>query len=177
MKVLRTASLGSNFTGSYKKKSMVRKRRCDDIKGDEDSSACVTAVASIANNEKERKERAKDKCRDTGKLWWKDVYNHKKDEGFKSKIRINRETFNFVLNEIHDDIVMSPTNLKPFPTPPNRQLAMTLYRFATGCTYSTLSDLFGVSVSVASKFFNKVCRILVAKPYNRFVYLPSADAE
>ena len=101
-------------------------------------------MASVANNEKERKECAKDKCRDTGKLWWEDVYNHKKDKGFKSKIRTNRETFNFVLNEIHDDIVMSPTNLKPFPTPPDRLLAMTLYRFTTGCTYSTLSDLLGV---------------------------------
>ena len=82
------------------------KKRCDDIEGDEDSSACVTTVASVAKNEKERKERAKDKCRDTGKLWWEDVCNHWKDEYFKSKNTINRETFNFVLNEIHDDIVM-----------------------------------------------------------------------
>ena len=94
------------------------------MEGDEDSSTSVTIVASIANNEKERKERAKDKCWDTGKLWWEDVYN-RKDEGFKSNIRINRETFNFVLNETHDDIVMSLTNLKHFPTPPDRQLAMT----------------------------------------------------
>ena len=45
------------------------------MEGDEDSSACVTAVASIANKGKERRERAKDKSRDTGKLWWEDVYN------------------------------------------------------------------------------------------------------
>ena len=41
--------------------SLVKKRRCDDMEGDEDSSACVTAVDSIANNEKEQKERAEDK--------------------------------------------------------------------------------------------------------------------
>ena len=76
--------------------------------------------------------------------------NHWKDEDFKNKSRINHETFNFVLKNIHDDIVVSPTNLKPFPTPPDRQLSMTLYRFATGCTYSTLPDLFGVSVSAAN---------------------------
>ena len=110
------------------------------MEGDEDSSACVTAVASIAKNEKERKKRAKDKCWDNKKLWWEDVYNHWKDEDFKGKIRINRETFNFVLNEIPDDIVMSPTNVKPFPTHPDRQLAMTLYRFATWCTYSTFGS-------------------------------------
>ena len=105
------------------------------------------------------------------------MYNHWKDEDFKSKIRINSETFNFVLNEIHDNIVMSPTNLKPFPTPPDRQLAMIIYRFANGCTYLTLSDLFGVSVSAANKFFNKVCRVLVAKLYDRFVYLLSANTK
>ena len=105
------------------------------------------------------------------------MYNHWKDEDFKSKIRINSETFNFVLNEIHDNIVMSPTNLKPFPTPPDRQLAMIIYRFANGCTYLTLSDLFGLSVSEANKVFNKVCRVLVAKFYDRFIYLPSTDAE
>ena len=55
------------------------------------------------------------------------MYNHWKDEDFKSKIRINSETFNFVLTEIHDNIVMSPTNLKPFPTPLDRQLAMIIY--------------------------------------------------
>ena len=123
------------------------------MEGDKDSRACVTDTASIANNEKERKECAKDKCRYTGKLWREDVYNYKKDEGFKSNIRINRETFNFVLNETHDDIVMSLTNLNPFPTPPDRQLAMISYNFTTGCTYLILSDLFGVSVSVANKFF------------------------
>ena len=74
--------------------SLVKKRRCDATEGEEDSIACVTAVASIAKNEKKQKERAKDKCRDTGKLWWEDVYNHWKDEDFKSKIKINRDTFN-----------------------------------------------------------------------------------
>ena len=137
--------------------SLAKKRRYDDMEGYENSRACATAVASIASDEKERKERAKDKCRDTAKLWWEDVYSNWKEENFKSKVSINCETFNFVLNEIHDDIVMSLTNLKPSPTTPDRQLAMTLYRFATGCIYSTLSDLFGVSVSVANNFFNKAC--------------------
>ena len=41
----------------------------------------------------------------------------------------------------------------------------------------TLSDLFGVPVSEANKFFNKVCRVPVAKLYDRFAYLPSRDAE
>ena len=140
------------------------------MEGDEDSSVCITAVTSVADNEKQRKERALEKCQDTGKLWWEDVYNHLEEEDFKSKNRINRETLNFVLNETHDDIVMSLTNLNPFPTPPDRQLAMISYNFTTGCTYSILSDLFGVSVSAANKFL-KVLQVLVPKLYDCFVYL------
>ena len=34
-----------------------------------------------------------------------------------------------------------------------------------------------MSVSAANKFFNKVCRVPVAKFYDRFVYLSSTDAE
>ena len=92
------------------------------------------------------------------------MHNHWKDE-------------DFVLNEIHDDVVMSPINLKPYSTPPGQQLAMTLYRLATGCSYLTLSHLLGVSVSAANKFFNKVCQVLVAKFYDPYVYLPSTGAE
>ena len=67
-------------------------------------------------------------------------------------MRINRTTFNFIIDGIYEDIVLTPTNLEPNPTSPDRQLALTIYGLATGCTYSTLSDLFGVSVSAASKY-------------------------
>ena len=35
--------------------SLVKKKRCDDMERDEDSSVCVSAVASIAKNEKNEK--------------------------------------------------------------------------------------------------------------------------
>ena len=64
-------------------------------------------------------------------------------------MRINRTTFKFIFDGIYEDIILSPKNLKPNRTSPDRQLALTIYRLATGCTYCTLSDLFGVSVSAA----------------------------
>ena len=85
------------------------------------------------------------------------------------------ETFNFILDGIYKDKVLTPTNLKPNPTSPDQQLALTIYRLATGCTYSTLSDLFGVSVSAASKFFNKICRLMVISLYDRYACLPTND--
>ena len=115
--------------------------------------AGVTALVAILESKNERKPKAKDKFRDTRKLWWDDVYRNWSEEDFKAKMRVNRTTFNFVRDGICEDIILTPTNLKPNPTSPDRQLALTIYRLATGCTYSTLSDLFGVSVSAVSKFF------------------------
>ena len=92
-------------------------------------------------------------------------------------MRINHTTFNFIFDGICEDLILTPTNLKPNQTSPGRQLALTIYRLATGCTYSTLSDLFGVSVSAASKFFNKICRLMVVSLYNGYVRLPTTDEE
>ena len=139
--------------------------------------AGVTAVVVILNCENQRKPKVKDKHTDTGKLWWAKVYRNRSEEDFKAKMRINRTTFNFILDGIYEDIILTPTNLKPNPTSPDRQLALTIYRLATGCTYSTLSDLFGVSVSAASKFFNKICRLMFVSLYDLYVRLPTTDKE
>ena len=87
------------------------------------------------------------------------------------------ETFNFILDGIYKDKVLTPTNLKPNPTSPDQQLALTIYRLATGCTYLTLSDLFGVSVSATSKFFNKKCQQMIVSTYDRYVRLSTTDKE
>ena len=114
---------------------------------------------------------------ETGKLWWVDKYRNWSKEDFKAKMQINCAIFNLILDGIYEDIILTPTNLKPNPTSPDRQLALTIYRLATGCTYSTLPDLFGVSVSAASKFFNKICRLMVVSLYDRYVRLPTTDEE
>ena len=138
--------------------------------------AGATALVAILDSKNERKPKAKDKLRDTGKLCWADVYRNWSEEDFKAKMRINRATCNFILDGIYEDIILTPTNLKPNPTSPDRQLVLTIYRLATGRTYSTLADLFGMSVS-ASKFFNKICRLMVVSLYDRYVGLPATDKE
>ena len=92
-------------------------------------------------------------------------------------MRFNRTTFNFILDGIYEDINLTPTNLKPNPTSPDRQVALTIYQLATGCTYSTLSDLFGVSVSAASKLFNKICRLMFVSLNDRYVRLSTIGEE
>ena len=48
---------------------------------------------------------------------------------------------------------------------------MCLYRLAHGCTFMT-GDLFGVAESTAHVIFIEVCKAIVSKMYDKFVYLP-----
>ena len=59
----------------------------------------------------------------------------------------------------------------------DRQLGLTMYRLGHGVSYSTLSQLFGVSISMASETFNKVCRVRVAASYDQYVMLPKKNEE
>ena len=109
--------------------------------------------------------------------WWSEVCNNWSDDDFNEKMRIRRDTINQILVQVRDQIELTPTNLNPFPATPDRQLALTIYLLATGCSYATLSDVFGVSVSSASMFFNKICRVFVSNIYDTHVKLLTTDSE
>ena len=57
----------------------------------------------------------------------------------------------------------------PFPIEPHRHLGITLYRCAHGCTFSTVVDLFGVSMSLAEQVFASVSRELIRNLFMEFV--------
>ena len=80
------------------------------------------------------------------------------------------------MDHIREDIKKQPTNLEPFPTTPEQQLGLTLYRLAHGCSFSTVADLFGVSISLAGQTYKKVTRVLVAQIYNTFALLSQNQA-
>ena len=144
-----------------------RKRVFQELEEDELAMAEALGLCAVANK-KPRKERTADEERSN--LWWRNGYQNWDDEAFKERLRINRATFQFILDEIEEQLVKEPTLFKPEPIPPDTQLAITLYRLAHGCTYSTVGDLFGVAESTASVIFNQVCKILVSTLHDRFVY-------
>ena len=99
------------------------------------------------------------------------------DAAFKKRLRASRETFNFILNEISNEITKQPTRMKPNPTPPSTQLAVCLYRLAHGCSYLTVGDLFGIAAPTAYCIFMDVCKVLVHIFYDRMVYMPRTAEE
>ena len=91
---------------------------------------------------------------------------------------ITRATFNLILDIIAPCIFKEPTNLKPESISVDTQLGVTLYRLGYGVFYSTLSQLFGVLISVVSETFNKVCRVLVVASHDQYVrFLAKTDEE
>ena len=133
--------------------------------GDDLLPNVVTLVGAL-NTKPPRKRREHNKKREIGKMWWDELYTTRRDEEFKEKIRVNRKTFNTILDVLKDELILQPTNLNTSPTSPDRQLA-----------YSVLEDVFAVSIESGCVFFNKVCRLLVAHFYDDYVKLPETDEE
>ncbi|XP_028394424.1 protein ALP1-like [Dendronephthya gigantea] len=142
---------------------------------DEQEMLGAIGLCSVVARKKPRKLRDQDEARDTS--WWEHGYKNWSDAAFKKRLRINRDTFHFLLGDIRSKLVRTPTRFKPRPIPPHTRLAICLYRLAHGCTFSTLGDLFGVAESTASVIFNEVCKILVSTFYDKYVYLPRNQSE
>ena len=141
-----------------KRKRQSRKRVLVE-RDDESELAAILGLCAVAIK-KPRKKRGKNEARDTS--WWESGYTNWSDVAFKKRLRLNRATFQFILENIRHRIEKKATRLKPFPVPTHTRLAICLYRLAHGCTYSTAGDLFGVAESTATVIFNEVCKALVS---------------
>ena len=58
----------------------------------------VAILVGALNTKPPRKRREDNKNREIGKLWWDELYTTRRDEDFKEKIRVNRKTFNTILD-------------------------------------------------------------------------------
>ena len=73
-----------------------------------------------------------------------------------------------MFNNISDLIIREVTKFEELVSP-NCQLAITLYRLAHGCSYSTVVDLFGVASSTACQIFNEVIPVIIQVFYDDYV--------
>lgn len=136
----------------------------------ETEAAQAAALSAIVVSKGNRNARGADELRNGN--WWTEGYQNWDEDSFKKRLRVSRETFEFILGEIGDMIVKEATRMKPNPSTPAAQLAMCLYRLAHGCTFLTVGDLFGVAESTAHVIFHDVCKAIVRCLYDRVVYLP-----
>ena len=97
----------------------ILRKRCLCSIADEIEIAGGTTLALFLTGKKERNHRSLDEKRI--KEWWTNVYQIWSDEAFKKRLRVKRETFNFILNEV---LIKTPTTMKPEPAPLSTQLAI-----------------------------------------------------
>ena len=57
---------------------------------------------------------------------WTNGYRMRDEEQLKSRVRVNRESFEFLLTEIAPSISKTPTNFQPTSIAPHRQLGINL---------------------------------------------------
>ena len=153
-----------------------KKRKIDEDDEDIEYEAILnTNFVSHLVPSKKRRPRALNRVRN--KEWWKSCYRRWSGKDFKKDLRVTRATFNLILDVIAPYIFKEPTNLNSEPISVDRQLGLTLYRLGHSVSYSTLSQLLGISISLASETFNKVCRVLFATSYDQYVTLPKTDEE
>ena len=81
-----------------------------------------------------------------------------------------------ILNLVEPYLTQKKTNLNQHQISFKIIIQSSLYRLGHGAFFTTLSQLFGVSISLAS-VTNKVCGVLVATLYDRYAKLPQTDEE
>ena len=136
-----------------RKRKLIQEELSDDelffSSGNADEEESVGTVAQAILNvvqKPEKKPKMPNRDRDQQKQLWTDGYQNWTDEEFKENLRIDRGTFQFILEKIDIDIRKEPTVMVPNPIETHRQLGLTIYRMAHGCSFKVLQHIFGVSI-------------------------------
>nr|XP_047139119.1 protein ALP1-like [Hydra vulgaris] len=93
---------------------------------------------------------------------------------FKEHFRVNRNTFNFLVNELHPHLGKTTTTMRE-PISVVKRVAVALHYLASCEEYRVVSSLFGIGKSTANlivhEFINAVNDILLPK-YVKFPFFP-----
>ena len=90
----------------------------------------------VKSRDKQRVVRETNVDRTQQKELWTNGYLLWSEEEINSRLRVHRKTFEVILGEISTFITKTPTNFHPNLIEAHRQLALTLYRLAHGCSSS-----------------------------------------
>ena len=99
---------------------------------DKVASALSQSLITSVNQQTKRKNKQSNEDRLQLNRFWLAGYDNWSAEEFKERMRINRETLDFILEQI--------THLIHKDHP---QLGLTIYRLAHGCSFIVIMDIFG----------------------------------
>ena len=93
------------------------------------------------------------------------------DVQWYENFRVSKETFNFVVSAIEDEVKRKTTILRQ-PISVQKRVAITFYYLSSTAEYRTIANLFGVSRSFVCMCVRDVCKAIVKKMQSKFIYLP-----
>ena len=96
------------------------------------------------------------------------------DYGWYANFRVSKKTFQFLLDQLKDEITHDNTRLRA-AVPPRCRLAITLYYFASTAEYRTIANLFGVSTPFVCNCVREVSEAIVKVLKSSLIFLPKGD--
>ena len=94
-----------------------------------------------------------------GNNWW------------KNNLRMSRDTFYIICNELRPYIQKESTNMRS-PVTVEERVAVTVWKLATNIEYRSLASLFGLGRSTIGKIVLETSSIMTTKLLPRYVHFP-----
>ena len=107
-------------------------------------------------------------------FWFDVICIHWKEDDWISNLRMNKESFNVLLNELAPYITKKDTNFRK-AIPADIRLAVCLYFLSHSSDYTTVSNLFGIGRATAYQIIMQVCRVIVDKLLKSYIKLPNTN--
>lgn len=104
----------------------------------------------------------------TEDFWTKVDQNLISDEQFRKCFHMSKETFDYVYDELAEQLQKSNTTMRD-SLPGKKRLAATIYRMATNAEYIRVASLFGIGKSTTTSLVRDVCEVIVANLKDKFL--------
>lgn len=101
-------------------------------------------------------------------FWTKVDQNLISDEAFRKYFHMSKETFDYVYDELAEQLQKSNTTMRD-SLPGKKRLAATIYRLATNAEYIRVASLFGIGKSTTTSLVRDVCEVIVTNLKDKFL--------
>ncbi|XP_055716867.1 uncharacterized protein LOC129810425 [Phlebotomus papatasi] len=107
---------------------------------------------------------------------WVRLRDEAPEAEFKDAFRMSRESFWKLVELLREDLQHQPNLISTrIPVPPEKQVALTLYKLASCAEYRVIGDAFGIHKSTLCQHFHRVIKCINEKLVPRLIRMPKQD--
>ena len=107
-------------------------------------------------------------------FFYETMTNHWNEEYWVKNIRMSKEAFNFLCDELRPYISKEDTTFRKC-IPVDIKVASTLYFLSGASDYRTIANLFGLGRSTVCSIVNTVCEQIASRFIKKYIYLPTRN--